>query len=57
MKYVGNKDENIKYTKRPGAYAIIINESQEKIGIVTGAKDYFYLGGGIEEGEQGRIYG
>lgn len=25
MKYVGNKDENIKYTKRPGAYAIIIN--------------------------------
>ena len=57
MKYVGNKDENIKYTKRPEAYAIIINESQEKIGIVTGAKDYFYLGGGIEEGEQGRIYG
>ena len=51
MKYVGNKDENIKYTKRPEAYAIIINESQEKIGIVTGAKDYFYLGGGIEKGE------
>ena len=51
MKYVGNKDENIKYTKRPGAYAIIINENQEKIGIVTDAKDYFYLGGGIEKGE------
>ena len=42
---------NIKYTKRPGAYAIIINENQEKIGIVTDAKDYFYLGGGIEKGE------
>lgn len=51
MKYLGNKDENIKYTKRPGAYAIIINDSQEEVGIVTDAKDYFYLGGGIEEGE------
>lgn len=51
MKYVGNKDENINYTKRPGAYAIIINENQEKIGIVTDGKDYFYLGGGIESGE------
>lgn len=24
MKYVGNKEENIEYTKRPGAYAIIV---------------------------------
>ena len=51
MKYVESKDENIQYTKRPGAYAIIINENQEEIGIVTDGKDYFYLGGGIEEGE------
>lgn len=51
MKYVGNKDEKIEYRKRPGAYAIIINDNQEEIGIVTDGKDYFYLGGGIEKGE------
>ena len=51
MKYVESKDENIQYTKRPGAYAIIINDNQEEVGIVTDGKDYFYLGGGIEEGE------
>lgn len=51
MKYVGNKEENIKYKKRPGAYAIIVSDNQEEIGIVTDEKAYFYLGGGIEEGE------
>lgn len=51
MKYVGNKDEKIEYRKRSGAYAIIINENKEEIGIVTDGKDYFYLGGGIEKGE------
>lgn len=51
MKYVGNKEENIKYTKRPGAYAIIVSDNQEEIGIVTDEKAYFYLGGGIEKGE------
>ena len=51
MKYVGNKEENIVYKKRPGAYAIIINKDDDKIGIVATGGRYFYLGGGIEKGE------
>lgn len=51
MKYVGSKEENIEYRKRPGAYAIIINKDDDKVGIVTDGKAYFYLGGGIENGE------
>lgn len=51
MKYVGCKEKNIEYKKRPGAYAIIINKEDDKIGIVSDGKAYFYLGGGIEEGE------
>jgi len=51
MKYIGNKEENIEYRKRPGAYAIIINKNDDKVGIVTDGEDYFYLGGGIEKGE------
>ena len=51
MKYVGSKEENIEYRKRPGAYAIIIKKDDDKIGIVAAKKDYFYLGGGIEKGE------
>lgn len=50
-KYVGEKDINIDYKKRPGAYAIIIRKEDNKIGIVTDGHDYFYLGGGIEDGE------
>ena len=34
MKYVGEKDENVEYRKRPGAYAIIVNKDDDKIGIV-----------------------
>lgn len=52
MEYIGEKEQNITYTKRPGAYAIIINKEDDKIGIVTdGEERFFYLGGGIEEGE------
>lgn len=51
MKYVGEKEDNIEYIKRPGSYAIIINKDNKKIGIVTDGEDYFYLGGGIEAGE------
>lgn len=55
MKYVGQKDENVEYRKRPGAYAIIVNKNDDKIGIVKVITDEgvenFYLGGGIEEGE------
>ena len=52
MKYIETKKENIEYRKRPGAYAIIVDENSNKIGIVTDKKkDYFYLGGGIEKGE------
>ena len=51
MKYIGSKEENVEYRKRPGAYAIIINKNDDKVGIVTDGADYFYLGGGIEKGE------
>lgn len=50
MKYVSGKDPNIEYKKRPGAYAIILRKEDNKIGIVTDG-DFFFLGGGIEEGE------
>lgn len=49
MQDVKKEIQNIK--KRPGAYAIIINKEDDKIGIVSDGKAYFYLGGGIEEGE------
>lgn len=52
MKYIGVKEDNIEYRKRPGAYAIIINKEDDRIGIVTdGEECFFYLGGGIEDGE------
>lgn len=51
MKYVGSKEENVEYRKRPGAYAIIVNKNNDKVGIVTDGEDYFYLGGGIENSE------
>ena len=35
MKYIGSKEENIQYIKRPGSYAIIINKNDDKVGIVT----------------------
>lgn len=43
MKYIGSKEANIEYRKRPGAYAIIINENDDKVGIVTDGKDCFYI--------------
>ena len=50
MKRIGKKVEGTKYTKRPGAYAIIEREEDDKIAIATDG-EYFFLGGGIEEGE------
>lgn len=50
MKYVSEKNTNIEYKKRPGAYAIILRKEDNKIGIVTDG-DFFFLGGGIEKGE------
>lgn len=50
MKRIGKKIEGLQYTKRPGAYAIIEREEDEKIAIATDG-EYFFLGGGIEEGE------
>ena len=46
-----SKEENVEYRKRPGAYAIIVNKDDDKVGIVTDGEAYFYLGGGIENGE------
>ena len=51
MKYINKKEENVKYRKRPGSYAIITRKKDKKIGIVTDGKNNFYLGGGIEENE------
>lgn len=51
MKYLGDKEENVEYRKRPGAYAIIINKDDDKIGIATNGAEIFYLGGGIEAGK------
>lgn len=51
MKYVTNKEKGITYTQRPGAYALLVEENSDKVGIVTDGKSYFYLGGGIEKGE------
>lgn len=50
MKIIGDKELNIEYKKRPGAYAIITRKEDNKIGIVTDG-EFFFLGGGIEEGE------
>ena len=52
MKYIKEEENsNIKYRKRPGAYAIMTRNEDDKVGIVTDGRDLFYLGGGIEEGE------
>ena len=51
MKCIGDKEENIEYRKRPGAYVIITNGNDSKVGIVAKGEQYFYLGGGIEAGE------
>lgn len=47
---IGTKIENVQYAKRDGVYAIIERENDNKIAIATDG-DYFFLGGGIEEGE------
>ena len=51
MKYINSKEEGIEYRIRPGAYAIILREEDNKIGIVTDGNGIFFLGGGIEKGE------
>ncbi len=51
MKYINNKQENIEYRKRPGSYAIIIREEDNKIGIIKEGTKNFFLGGGIEKNE------
>ena len=48
---IGNKQENVTYTKRPASYAIIEREEDKKIAIATEGKTYFLLGGGIENKE------
>ena len=51
MLRIGNKIEGVKYTKRPASYVIIERKEDEKIAIATEGKTYFFLGGGIEDGE------
>lgn len=51
MKRIGEKIRDLQYTKRLGAYAIIEREEDDKVAIATANGYYFFLGGGIEEGE------
>lgn len=48
-KVFGTK-ENGEYTDREGAYLIPVKNNQ--IGIVKTSKGYFFLGGGVENGEK-----
>ena len=48
---IGTKKENVEYTKRNGVYVIIERKEDRKIAIATDGT-YFFLGGGIEPGEE-----
>lgn len=49
---IGKKIDGIKYKKRPGVYAIIERDEDDKIAIATDDINiYFFLGGGVEENE------
>lgn len=48
---IGNKVEGTKYTKRPASYVIIERKEDKNIAIATEGKNYFFLGGGIENEE------
>lgn len=50
MLRIGQKDKNVKYTKRSCSYAIIDRKKDDKIAIATDG-DYFFFGGGIENKE------
>lgn len=50
MVYINKKDDK-DYTKRPGAYAIIEGEDDKIAVVCDGDGDYYYFGGGIENGE------
>lgn len=47
-KIFGDK-ENVEYNTREGTYLVPI--SDDKIGVIKTSKGYFFLGGGIEKGE------
>ena len=47
-KIFGTK-ENVKYVDREGAYLIPVHNKQ--VGVVQTSKGYFFLGGGLENGE------
>ena len=49
MHKVFGQKENVKYRDRKGAYLIPING--EEVGIVETPKGFFFLGGGIDDGE------
>ena len=49
--YINEKEEGVTYTKRPGAYAIITRDEDDKIGIINSCNKHFYVGGKIENNE------
>lgn len=51
MKYIDEPQNGVEYTKRPGSYALIQNDVDNLIGIITAKDEYFLLGGGIEKDE------
>lgn len=49
MHKIFGKKLNTKYFDRPGAYMVPVND--DKIAVVKTPKGYFFIGGGLEEGE------
>lgn len=51
MRRIGKKIEGMQYRKRIGSYAIIEHKEDSKVAIANVEEDYFFFGGGVEEGE------
>ncbi|MFD0677199.1 MULTISPECIES: NUDIX domain-containing protein [unclassified Paenibacillus] len=48
----GEKVKHLKYQRRDGSYAVIINANKQQVAAIFTTKgSYFLPGGGIEEGE------
>ncbi len=49
MRKIFGKKENVEYIHRKGAYLVPIDNN--KVGVIKTSKGYYFLGGGIETGE------
>lgn len=48
---IGERVQGVEYTKRPASYVIIEHDEGKKIAIAKANETWFFIGGGIEEGE------